>query len=113
VLSAACSSGAAAAVCETAESQLTGGGSVPRAHQEQRLQCVTPPRLRSRRVLSAACPSGAAAAVCDAAEAQQAGGCSVPLAHHEQRLSVFDTAEAEEPAGVQCRVLIRSSGCSV
>ena len=62
---------------------------MPRAHQEQRLS------------------------VCDAAEAQQAGGGSVPLAHHEQRLSVLDTAEAEEPAGVECRVLIRSSGRNV
>ena len=66
---------AAAAVCDAAEAQQAGGGSVPRAHHEQRLSVLTPPRLRSRRVLSAACSSGAAAAVCDAAEAQQAGGC--------------------------------------
>ena len=64
-------------------------------------------------MLSAACSSGAAAAMCDAAESQLTGGGSVPLAHHEQRLSVLDTAEAEEPAGVECRVLIRSSGRSV
>ena len=37
MLSAACSSGAAAAVCDAAEAQQAGGYSVPLAHHEQRL----------------------------------------------------------------------------
>ena len=37
VWSAAGSARAAAAVCDTAKTQRTGGGSVPRAHHEQRL----------------------------------------------------------------------------
>ena len=113
MLSAACSSRAAAAVCNTAEAQEPAGVQCRLLIMSSGCQCVTPPRLRSRRVSSAACSSGAAAAVCDATEAQLTGGGSVPRAHHEQRLSVYDTAQAEEPAGVECHVLIRSSGRSV
>ena len=49
--------------------------------------------------------------MCETAEAQQAGGGSVPLAHQEQRPQCVTPPRLSKPAGVQCRLLIMSSGC--
>ena len=62
---------------------------MPRAHQEQRLQRVTPPRLIER------------------------AGVGLPRAHQEQRLQCGIPPRLIELAGVECRVPIRSRGYNV